>query len=514
MVGRGIANGARKSRGREKSDSEHNVKIGTRLTLALLLCVMPVLAIHTYWSVDRSIRTYIDSLRRDARATTDGLAHGLELDLEAKQWDRVRSVFQRMDAEGKSSALFGKDGKLWYALPDFPSQLVPATEIKLRTAQSGEFEPATLHQRWLCEFEPLQDRDHQVVGYLLVAEDWTGVTQDQRERAIGSAIAALASLAIIAAVIPLLVRRYVSRPLAELSDKVTRLPAEDAPDRDPEGSEVEQLTEEFRRLDQQLNRARSELWQRHRSELELERKLQHADRLATIGTLAAGLAHEIGTPMGVIRGRAENLLRKEPKSSAPARSLEIIISQIDQISQIVKTLLDYARARESRQVTCDVRAIVERTLGLVETEAARRNVQLETELGEAPLIVDCDADQLQQVFVNIAMNALDAMAAGGGTLRVMAKTEASGRGPRLRLTFQDTGPGIAAQHLARVFDPFFTTKDPSKGTGMGLAVSQSIIHDHNGEITLESGAAGTSFFVTIPMAQPIIRRKTGTNSGR
>jgi two-component system, NtrC family, sensor kinase len=509
MVGAGIAIGARKSLGREKLDSEYNVKIGTRLTLALMLCVMPVLAIHTYWSVERSIRTYVDSLRRDARATTDGLAYGLEQDLETKQMDRVRSVFQRMDAEGKSSALFGKDGKLWFALPDFPSQLVPITEIKLRTTQSGEFEPTTRSQRWLCEFEPLQNENHQVIGYLLVAEDWTGVTKDQRQRAIGSAIASLVSLAIIAAVIPFLVRRYVSQPLAELSDKVTRLPAEDAPDHDPPASEVEQLTEEFRRLDQKLNKARSELWQRHRSELELERKLQHADRLATIGTLAAGLAHEIGTPMGVIRGRAENLLRKEPKSSPPARSLEIIISQIDQISRIVRTLLDYARTRESRQVTCDVRAIVGRTLGLVETEAARRNVQLETALGSTPLIVDCDADQLQQVFVNIAMNALDAMAASGGTLKVVAKTETDGRGPRLRLSFQDTGPGIAAQHLARVFDPFFTTKDPSKGTGMGLAVSQSIVHDHSGEITLESGPAGTSFFVTIPMAQPTIHRKTG-----
>jgi signal transduction histidine kinase len=99
------------------------------------------------------------------------------------------------------------------------------------------------------------------------------------------------------------------------------------------------------------------------------------------------------------------------------------------------------------------------------------------------------------------MNALDAMAASGGTLRVVAKTEAGQFGSNLRLVFRDTGPGIPAQHLARVFDPFFTTKEPGKGTGMGLAVSQSIVHDHNGEITLESGAAGTSFFVTMPMAQ-------------
>ena len=277
------------------------MKIGTRLTLALMLCVMPVPAAYTYWSVERSIRTYVDSLRRDAQATTDSLAHGLEGDIEARQWDQIHDLFQRMKADGTSSALFSKDGKLWYALPDFPPELVPAVEAELRVVQSGEFEPAAAGRRWLCEFEPLRNPDHQIVGYLLAAQDWTGVTEDQRERTIGSAIAALAALAIIAAVIPLLVRRYVSRPLAELSEKVMRFPSGDEPDRNSEGGEVEQLTKEFRRLDRQLNKARADLTQRHRSELELERRLQHADRLATIGTLAAGLAHEIGTPMGVIR---------------------------------------------------------------------------------------------------------------------------------------------------------------------------------------------------------------------
>src|SRR5271157_281614 len=486
------------------------MKIGTRLTLALLLCVMPVLAAYTYWSVERSIRPYMDDLRRSANATTDSLAHGLEEDLEARKWDQIRNVFQRMAADGASSALFRKDGKLWYALPDFPHELVPAAESKLLALKSGEFEPATRGRRWLCEFEPLRNQDGQIVGYLLVAQDWTGVTRDRRERTIASAIASLMALAIIAAVIPLLVRRYVSQPLGELSAKLMRFSNEDEPDRSLGGSEVELLTEEFRRLDQQLTKARSDLTQRHRRELELERRLQRADRLATIGTLASGLAHEIGTPMGVIRGRSENLLRSQPKASKSARSLEIIISQIDRVSRIVRTLLDYARTSESRRVTCDIRPIVETALGLVETEATHRNVQLRAELGDAPLSVNCDPDQLQQVFVNLAMNALDAMATEGGTLRVLAEAEGNDHNPRLRLTFQDTGPGVAVEHLARVFDPFFTTKEPSKGTGMGLAVSQSIVHDHGGEITLDSGAAGSRFFVTIPMAQSIVHQETGT----
>src|SRR4029077_15904367 len=177
----------------------------------------------------------------------------------------------------------------------------------------------------------------------------------------------------------------------------------------------------FWRLDGQLTNARADLVERHRRELELERRLQHAERIATTGPLAAGLAHEIGTPMGVIRARAEYLLKFKPAPAKTQEGLEIIVGQIDRISRIVRMLLDYARARESLRVACDVRPIVERALGLVETEAARRNVAVVKELGDKRLIVECDVDQLQQVFVNLAINALDAMATNGGTFRVTAE---------------------------------------------------------------------------------------------
>ena len=107
--------------------------------------------------------------------------------------------------------------------------------------------------------------------------------------------------------------------------------------------------------------------------------------------------------------------------------------------------------------------------------------------------------RLEQVFVNLAINALDAMVISGGTFRVTTETEDSDREPRLKITFEDTGTGVLPEHKGSVFDPFFTTKEPGKGTGMGLAVSQSIMRDHNGEITFDSGPSGTRFYVTMPM---------------
>jgi two-component system sensor histidine kinase HydH len=172
-----------------------------------------------------------------------------------------------------------------------------------------------------------------------------------------------------------------------------------------------------------LNITRRDLLNRHKRELELERSLHHAERLATIGTLVSGLAHEIGTSMGVIRGRAELMLCSEQTSERIRNGLEVIVSQIDHVSLIVRMLLGYARARETHRSACDIRQIVNNALSLIYTEAERRNVKVFASLGEQPLISECDAGQLQQVFVNLEMNALDAMTPIGGTLRISAIAE-------------------------------------------------------------------------------------------
>jgi signal transduction histidine kinase len=163
-------------------------------------------------------------------------------------------------------------------------------------------------------------------------------------------------------------------------------------------------------------------------------------------------------------------------------------------------LLDYARSREPVRAKHDIRTIIEHVLKLVETEAKRRGVRIVVELSNRPLTVECDAEQLQQVFINLAVNAFDAMAPSGGTLSVSTEVEQRDHHmPTVKLTFEDSGSGVPPQFQEHLFDPFFTTKPSGKGTGMGLSVSQAIIHDHNGEISFESESSGTRFYVTIPM---------------
>jgi signal transduction histidine kinase len=195
--------------------------------------------------------------------------------------------------------------------------------------------------------------------------------------------------------------------------------------------------------------------------------------------------------------------RMDPHKTS--EGLEIIIAQIDRITSIVRMLLDYSRYRESFKMSADVRPIVQRSIHLIETEATKRGVKVITELGRESLVVHCDPNQLQQVFVNLGINALDAMRTTGGELRVTVRTDQNDRASRITLVFEDTGTGIPEKYRSRIFDPFFSTKEPGKGTGMGLAVCQTIVQSHGGEISFESAPERTRFFVSFPrVTRPVL----------
>ncbi len=225
-------------------------------------------------------------------------------------------------------------------------------------------------------------------------------------------------------------------------------------------------------------------------------QLLHAEKLATVGGVSAGIAHEVGTPLGVIRGRAEYVLRKLGEDHPQAPSLHTIVEQIDRVTRIIRELLDYSQPRPTSGKATDLAEVVEKTVGFLAMEFEKAGVAVDIALDDNLPPLQADPDHLQQVLVNLLVNARDAC---GPDHRVRILGSAVDRGIRIEVT--DDGPGIPESYVNQIFDPFFTTKKRGHGTGLGLAVVSQIIRSHGGDVEIESmEGKGTTVRIYWPRA--------------
>jgi signal transduction histidine kinase len=265
-------------------------------------------------------------------------------------------------------------------------------------------------------------------------------------------------------------------------------------------SEFGQLALEFNRMADHLAAQRSAAERQAAERLALEHELEHTERLAAVGRLAAGVAHEMGAPLNVIDARAEQLLqRPDAPVEKRARNLSIIRDQAARITHIVRQLLNLARPYNLRHQKVDARDVLRRTMDAIELQAQQAGVSVIWN-APAPTFVEADPDFLQQVFTNISLNAIQAMAGGG---QLLLKTEPQGQAREGRhyafMRFSDTGPGIAPKDLEHIFEPFYTTKDIGSGTGLGLPVARRIVEEHGGWLEAANlPGGGAAFTVWLP----------------
>ncbi|MBW2281859.1 MAG: hypothetical protein JRG76_02535 [Deltaproteobacteria bacterium] len=257
--------------------------------------------------------------------------------------------------------------------------------------------------------------------------------------------------------------------------------------------QLEFLTQELAESSRQLGRAHEE------QSLALRATTQRAvaaERLASIGTLVAGLAHEIGTPMGVIQGHAEMLESSVPVSDERGRwRLRTIRDQIERISGIIQTLLNIARPREPEHAPVELRETVSGCLEFLAEKLRRRGIEVCTDMPFAATL-DGDRQKLQQVFLNLFLNAADAMPEGG---KLSVSMVAAGADGEIEIHISDTGHGIPEASLTRIFEPFYSTKPAGQGSGLGLMVAQDIVHEHGGSIRAHSDPdQGTEFVLQVP----------------
>jgi two-component system, NtrC family, sensor kinase len=252
---------------------------------------------------------------------------------------------------------------------------------------------------------------------------------------------------------------------------------------------VHEATTELAERNAQLEEANAALF-------EIQRELTKFERLAAAGQLAAQFAHEVGTPLNLISGHVQLLAARTSEAKARER-LELISSQIARIERIVRNMLDATRRPQPQFESLDLNALLRRIFEITAPTLATRQVELQTELDDALPHIQADNEQLQQVFINLINNALDAMPQGGA---LHFKTAATA--DAVLVCCRDSGEGIRAEHKRRIFDPLFTTKLRGRGSGLGLAVAQQIIREHGGTIIVESEpGCGTEFQLHLPLAE-------------
>jgi signal transduction histidine kinase len=250
-----------------------------------------------------------------------------------------------------------------------------------------------------------------------------------------------------------------------------------------------------------LEQSRVAIARESEERLALERRLRETEKLAAIGNLAAGLAHEIAAPLNVISGRAELMLRREPEQPVRQQNLAIIVRQIRRITTIVRNLLDFAKRREPRLRPVVLDDAAESALELLEGELIRAGVEVRRERNGDPS-AQADPDLLHQVLVNLILNAAQAMEANEGervlTVRLQHAPACDGDPAAVCLEIQDTGPGLSDEAMASIFQPFYTTK--VRGTGLGLVVARRIAEEHGGSLDALNGAGGATFRLRLPAA--------------
>jgi signal transduction histidine kinase len=331
-------------------------------------------------------------------------------------------------------------------------------------------------------------------GFIELTEPSTAEDRFVRN-AVVDTIAMAAALAVVSALLAFVMGQWlVGAPVRVLSEKARRIGRGDF-----SGSVTLRQHDELADLAREVNA----MCDRLATTLE---QLRHADRLATVGKLASGVAHELGTPLNVVGARAKMVATGETTLEESREYAGIILGATERMTATIRQLLQFARRRGPEKASHDLRRLAAQTVELLRPLARQSGAELMLVPDDGDATADVDPAQIQQALTNLVMNAIQAMP-GGGVVELSLKRERAEPPAELRrpegaylcLRVRDQGEGIPPENMARIFEPFFTTKDVGAGTGLGLAVTYGIIQAHGGWIAVESAIrAGSTFSVYLP----------------
>jgi two-component system, NtrC family, sensor kinase len=466
-----------------------------------------VLTIYAIGLVNREVSFFDRDMRRDAEFAGKTLARAVEATWEREGQEEALTLVERTDR----SIGHIRIGWVWLDEASTLSSLPAAIrrEVQEGRTVSERVEPDGDPVGALYTYVPVNVASSRK-GALELVE---GLEQEREylyATIRDSFLEAGALLLASGTIVSVLGFLFIGRPMRLLVDKARRVGAGDlsGPLALPQRDELGELALEVNTMCDRLAEARDKVSAETAGRVAAVEQLRHADRLTTVGKLASGIAHELGTPLNVICGRAQ-LIQAAPATPEEARAgARIIVDQSKRMAAIIRQLLDFARRVATPKAELDLREIAARCATMLESMALKAGVKLSVKPEGSAVAAFAEVSQLEQALANLIVNAIQATEKGGSVLievgdePAIPPAEHGGRsGSYAFLRVTDTGSGMAEDTAARAFEPFFTTKDVGVGTGLGLSVAYGIVRDHGGWIDVDtSPGRGSRFSIRLPAA--------------
>ncbi|WP_020677571.1 sensor histidine kinase [Geopsychrobacter electrodiphilus] len=474
------------------------MRLTIRITAAVTLGIILVFSIYSYLSIQRERQQLKKNLSREARNLGESLLF-IVTDLRESRGEEVAIAFlnRRNLLSPSLQARW-----VWTDAPAGSPQSPLVPEPDLSPLQNGE--PLSLlvssedGHDFLLTYLPSRDSKGRL-GAIEVRESMDelhGYVQESLRRSAMVVGAAVASALLL---MTLLGSLWINRPVRRLREQAERIGTGDfsAPLNLGGRDELGKLADTIDQMRGQLAAAKEADEESTRERIEALEKLRHTERLATLGRLSAGMAHEIGTPLNVISGRAKLIAQEALSPQETVHSAKIIGEQTERMTHIMRQLLDYARRGEILKQQVDVSELLRVVSEMLHPTAQKQRIEIELNLPQEALMVKADPGQLQQVLLNLAINGIQSMGKGG-RLKIDLSRHPEDKN-LVQIDICDQGCGIAAQDLPHIFDPFFTTKEVGQGTGLGLSIAQGIVIEHGGKIEIDSTPGeGTCFHLSLP----------------
>jgi signal transduction histidine kinase len=483
------------------------MKLTARLMLYLVVPLVGVLAVDGYLSVRRQIALFEEDQEDNARRLGHAMREMITSVWRSKGPEPAFQLIRDADEEDRRMRIrwvwLDAVGDAQRPLAD-PADLGPVLRGKEQSIKGRDATGSGFRHTYIPVFVEGERK-----GALELSESLSRL--DEYARATVARVLALTAVLVLAGAVATLLLgvRLFGRPLGLLIDKTRRVGSGDlsAPLHLHGRSELTELADAMNLMCERLADAQESVRVETDARIVALEQLRHADRLTTVGRLASGMAHELGTPLNVVAGRASFIASGKLSESETRKSAEIIRSQSERMTAIIRKLLDFARRGSPRRSLVDLRKLVQRSLELTASLGHKAHAVLAAEGAAGPLMARVDPGQIQQVLTNLIVNAFQAMPEGGRVevriRAVRARPPEVPAGPEadyLCVQFEDEGEGIPSEARSRLFDPFFTTKDVGEGTGLGLSVSNGIVERHGGRLEVESQVGkGSAFTVVLPV---------------